>query len=59
MKLMDPAFTLRPDILVATIIRDGIVHIPNGKSTIEPGDEVIVVSTASVKIQCLDDILEE
>ena len=58
-KLMDPAFTLRPDILVATIIRDGIVHIPNGKSTIEPGDEVIVVSTASVKIQCLDDILEE
>ena len=55
---MDPAFKLHPGILVATIIRDGVVHIPNGKSTIEPGDEVIVVSTAAVKIRCLDDILE-
>jgi trk system potassium uptake protein TrkA len=57
-KLMDPQFNLRPNILIATIIRDGVVHIPNGSSTIEPGDEVIVVSTSDKKIQCLDDILE-
>ena len=58
-QFMDPDFKIHRGILIATIIRDGVVHIPNGKSTIEPGDEVIVVSTASVKIQCLDDILEE
>ena len=57
-RLMDPEFTLRPDILVATIIRNGEVQIPDGRSTIEPGDEVIVVSTSDVKIRCLDDILQ-
>jgi len=57
--LMDPQFNLRPDILIATIIRKGAVHIPSGASTIEPGDEVIVVSTSDKKIQCLDDILDD
>ena len=58
-RLMDPQFNLRPDILIATIIRKGAVHIPSGASTIEPGDEVIVVSTSDKKIQCLDDILDD
>ena len=58
-RLMDPQFNLRPDILIATIIRKGAVHIPSGTSTIEPGDEVIVVSTSDKKIQCLDDILDD
>ncbi len=58
-RLMDPQFNLRPDTLIATIIRKGAVHIPSGASTIEPGDEVIVVSTSDKKIQCLDDILED
>ncbi|MBQ3374853.1 MAG: Trk system potassium transporter TrkA [Erysipelotrichaceae bacterium] len=57
-RLMDKDFNLRPDTLVAAIIRNGKVQIPDGKSIIEPGDEVIVVSTADISIGCLDDILQ-
>ncbi|MBQ4252409.1 MAG: Trk system potassium transporter TrkA [Erysipelotrichaceae bacterium] len=57
--LMDSRFNLRPDILVATIIRRGVVQIPDGHSTIEPGDKVIVVSASREKIGNLDDILQE
>ena len=58
-RLMDAEFNLHPDILLAAIIRKGVVQIPDGKSFIEPGDEVIVVSTADVSIGCLDDILQK
>ena len=58
-QLMDPEFGLRPDILVAAIIRKGVVQIPDGHSTIEPNDKVIVVSASDVKIGNLDDILED
>ncbi|MCR5067420.1 MAG: Trk system potassium transporter TrkA [Erysipelotrichaceae bacterium] len=58
-ELRDKELKLRPDILVATIIRNGVVQIPDGHSTIEPGDKVIVVSAADVKVSDLDDILQE
>ena len=56
---MDPQFNLRPNILVATIIRQGVVQIPGGYSTIEPGDQVIIVSASDVKIGNLDDIIQD
>ncbi|MBR5048364.1 MAG: NAD-binding protein, partial [Erysipelotrichaceae bacterium] len=57
-RLMDERFDLRPDILVAAIIRNGVVEIANGRSTIEPGDKVIVIDNADISIGCLDDILK-
>ena len=57
-RLMDERFDLRPDILVAAIICNGVVEIANGRSTIEPGDKVIVIDNAEISIGCLDDILK-
>ena len=47
---------LKSNLLLATISRDGQVEIPNGVSTIEPGDTVVVVTTRGDSLQNLNDI---
>ena len=47
---------LKPNLLLATISKGGQVEIPNGASTIEPGDTVVVVTTRGDTIQNLNDI---
>lgn len=56
--LKDMARDLQPNVLVAAIIRKGVVQIPDGDSTIEKGDKVIIISASDVRIQNLDDILQ-
>ena len=47
---------LKPNLLLATISKDGQVEIPNGSSTIEPGNSVVVVTTRGSTLQSLNDI---
>lgn len=47
---------LKPNLLLATISKDGQVEIPNGSSTIEPGNSVVVVTTRGSTLQNLNDI---
>ena len=56
--LKDMARDLQPNVLVAAIIRKGVVQIPDGDSTIEKGDKVIIISASDVRIQSLDDIVQ-
>lgn len=44
--------SIKPNILVSSIIRNGTVIIPDGKSSFQPGDSVVVVTTN----QYLDDL---
>ncbi len=46
---------LKPGILIAVIVRRNRIIIPNGSSTLEPGDSVIIVSVRS-SIRHLKDI---
>ncbi|MBQ8183269.1 MAG: Trk system potassium transporter TrkA [Clostridia bacterium] len=48
--------TLRPNILLGSITRDGEVIIPRGSDTLMPGDSVVVV-TSTERLTSLDDIL--
>lgn len=50
---------LKPGTLLACIHRRGRAIIPSGSDTIEPGDSVIVVSTADRAIQDLRDIFAD
>lgn len=45
------------DVLVAAIIRKGMVIIPHGRDTIQVGDSVVIVSRP-INIRTLSDILE-
>ena len=47
---------LKPGILLAAVVRGGKSFLPNGKTSLEPGDKVIVVSEGR-SILKLDDIL--
>ena len=47
---------LKPNLLISGIIRNGKVIIPNGSSTIEKGDSVVVVTT-NLRLQDLDEIV--
>ena len=47
---------LKPNLLLATISKDGQVEIPNGASFIEPGNTVVVVTTRGDGLQTLNDI---
>ena len=47
---------LKSNVLLATISKNGQVEIPNGASTIEPGDTVVVVTTWKDTLQNLNDI---
>lgn len=51
--------TLKPDILIACINRKGRIIIPKGDDTIEPGDTLIVVTTADRMIVDLNDIFAD
>ncbi len=47
---------LKSNVLLATISKGGQIEIPNGSSTIEPGDTVVVVTTRTDTLQNLNDI---
>ena len=49
--------SIKSDTLLACIIRNNSVIIPNGKDTIEPLDSVIIITT-NTKIKDFSDILE-
>ena len=47
--------TVRPDCLIAVIVREGQVKVPFGNDTIEPGDHVVVISRKS-GLSALDEV---
>jgi trk system potassium uptake protein TrkA len=49
---------LKPGLLVAAIVRQGRVIIPNGKDVIMSGDSVVIISTYQ-QLHDLNDIFEE
>jgi len=53
------SISLKPSLLIGCINRRGRIIIPGGSDTIEPGDTVIVVSTADRVIVDLNDIFIE
>lgn len=55
-QLMSPDFRLKPNTLIASIVRDGTVVYPHGLSTLEVGDSVVVVTT-NLQLHELGDIL--
>lgn len=54
-KLKD--LSIKKDLLIGCIVRKGKIIIPNGNSTIENGDDVIIV-TSYLDILDIDDIIE-
>ena len=44
-QLKDPRFRLKPDVLIASIIRKGCIINPVGTASLLPGDIVVVIST--------------
>ena len=55
--LMSPELRLKPNTLIASIVRGGQVIHPHGISTLEVGDSVVVVTT-NPQLRTLNDILE-
>lgn len=58
-KVLDKALKdlkLKPDVLIAGLIRDGIMIVPTGSTMIMNGDSVIVVASNEI-LNDLDDIL--
>ncbi len=55
----ESAFKLKKNILIASIVRDGKLIIPDGKSYIQAGDRVIVIADIKQKIKRLNDILAD
>lgn len=51
-----PEFRLKKDVLIAMIIREGQVIIPDGNSCIHSGDRVIVISQKGHGLNTLNDI---
>ena len=49
---------LKPDIVVAFIIRNNKVIMPNGTTTIETGDRVIIISAADKNLSKLEEIVQ-
>ena len=56
MQFKDTSFKLKKNIIVASIIRDGEVIIPDGSTCINPGDKVIIVSEKKNRIENLNSI---
>jgi trk system potassium uptake protein TrkA len=48
---------LKPNLLVASIVRGTQVMIPGGESVIQAGDAVVVVTAAGTPLYDIDDIL--
>ncbi len=53
---LSPEFKLRKGVLIAAIIRGKEIIIPNGNSSIQPGDTVVVVTDVNNVLNELDDI---
>lgn len=53
-----PEFKVKKDILVALIIRQGEVIIPDGNSCIQSGDRVVVISKRGHDLNVLNDIFQ-
>ena len=51
-----PEFKLRKGILIASIIRGQEIIIPDGNSSMQPGDTVVVVTEANNVLKEIDDI---
>ena len=49
---------LKKDIVVAFIIRNNKVIMPNGLTTIEAGDRVIIISAADKNLSKLEEIVQ-
>jgi trk system potassium uptake protein TrkA len=49
---------LKPGILIAAIVRDGVTLIPNGSTAVEKDDRIIVIAK-SVFLQDLNEILQD
>ena len=56
--LSSPDFKLKPNILIAAIIRDGNIIIPTGKSFISDGDRVVAVTATKERYLNLNEILK-
>lgn len=54
-----PEFKLRKGILIASVIRGNDILIPDGNSTMEAGDTVVVVTDAGNILKEIDDIFVE
>ena len=55
----DEKFRIKKNTIIAVIIRNGIVIIPDGNSTIKKGDKVIVITAGrKSRIDILNDIME-
>ena len=54
--LRSPDFRLKKNLLLACLIREGRVMIPNGDTFISPGDRVVVVSDIKNVLSDLEDI---
>ena len=55
-KLKDPSFKLRKNIAIVSIIHNGELVIPDGKSVIQKGDRVVVVTDKRNRVQNLNEI---
>lgn len=56
MAFREPAFALKKNVIVASVIRDGKVILPDGGSSLNKGDKVIIVSDKKNRIEHLNDI---
>lgn len=55
----DEKFRIKKNTIIAVIIRNGIVIIPDGNSTIKKGDKVIVITAGrKSRLDILNDIME-
>ena len=58
-RFSDPLFKLKKNIIIASIIHDGELIIPNGSSSVMKGDKVIIVADRKTHVERLNDIFED
>ena len=56
-QLKSKDFILKKGIVIAAIIRDGEMFIPDGSSDIRPGDHVIVIAAKDNNLNTINDII--
>lgn len=49
---------LKKNILISSLVRDGVSMIPDGNTVIEPGDHIVIIARAGM-IQSLNEIVED
>ena len=52
-------YWIKRDIVIAFIIRSGKIIIPNGLTTLEKEDRVIIITTAKKNLSDISDIVEK